>query len=284
VRSLGSEFGEEVGVHGTCEATGVKIRGAAIAVEQAGTGLDLVWGHGLTQSRELEDRRPIIDVGSLDARVVRYDARGHGESESTPDLDGYGWDQLALDQLELATALGVGRYVAGGASMGAATALHAAVIAPDRIRALVLVIPPTGWETRAEQAGVYEQGAALIEAGGLERVIAAGALVAPPDPLVDDPDFHVRRAAGMRSWDPRRLAHAMRGATRAQLPQREQIATISCPTLVLAWTGDPGHPVSTADELARLIPHATVHVDSTAESVSEWTTHVADFLADVDDD
>ena len=88
----------------------------------------------------------------------------------------------------------------------------------------------------------------------------------------------------MRSWDAQRLAHAMRGATRAQLPRREQIATISCPTLVLAWTGDPGHPVSTADELARLIPHATVHIDSTAESVGEWTTHVADFLATVDHD
>ncbi len=260
----------------------MKIRGAEIAVDHTGTGLDLVWGHGLTQSRELEDRRPLIDVTALDARVVRYDARGHGESESTPDLDGYGWDQLALDQLELATSLGIDRYVAGGASMGAATALHAAVIAPDRIRALVLVIPPTGWETRAEQAGVYEQGAALIEAGGLERVIAAGALLAPPDPLVDDPDFHTRRADGMRSWDAQRLAHAMRGTTRAQLPPREQIATISCPTLVLAWTGDPGHPVSTADELARLIPHATVHVDSTAESVGEWTALVASFLAGID--
>jgi pimeloyl-ACP methyl ester carboxylesterase len=262
----------------------VKIRGAEIAVEQAGTGLDFVWGHGLTQSRELEDRRPLVDLASLDARVVRYDARGHGRSESTPDLDGYGWDELARDQLALATALGIDRYVAGGASMGAATALHTAVIARDRIRALVLVIPPTGWETRAEQVGVYEQGAALIEAGALERVIAAGALVAPPDPLVDDPDFHTRRAAGMRSWDPQRLAHAMRGATRAQLPTREQIASIRCPVLVLAWTGDPGHPVSTADELARLLPYATVHVDSTADSLGEWTTHVARFLAAVDGD
>ena len=175
----------------------MRVRDAEIAVEHAGEGMALVWGHGLTQSRRLEDRRPLVDLSLLAARVVRYDARGHGESESTPELAGYGWEELARDQLELATALGIDRYVAAGASMGAATALHAAVIAPERIDALVLVIPPTGWETRAEQTGAYEQGAALIETVGVERVIAAGSLVAPPDPFVDDPDFHVRRAEGL---------------------------------------------------------------------------------------
>ena len=35
--------------------------------------------------------------------------------------------------------------------MGAATALHAALELGDRVRTLVLVIPPTGWETRAGQ-------------------------------------------------------------------------------------------------------------------------------------
>lgn len=256
----------------------MRIRDAEIAVEQSGAGLDIVWGHGLTQSRALEDRRPLVDLSSLAARVVRYDARGHGDSESTSDLAGYGWDELARDQLALATALGIEQYVAAGASMGAATALHAAVIAPERVLALVLVIPPTGWETRAEQAGVYEQGAALIETAGVERVIAAGALMAPPDPFLDDPDFQTRRADGLRRWDPRRLAHAMRGATRAQLPTREQIAAIRCPTLILAWTGDPGHPVSTAEELGNLLPHATVHIDSTGPDLEHWTQHVADFL------
>lgn len=259
----------------------MQIRGAELAVEQTGAGIDVVWGHGLTQSRALEDRRPLIDLSSIPGRVTRYDARGHGESESTPDLDAYGWDELARDQLELTTALGIERYVAAGASMGAATALHAAVLAPDRIGALVLVIPPTGWETRAEQAALYETGASVLETHGVERLIAAGALVAPPDPLVDDPEFHVRRAQAMRSWDPARLAHAMRGATRAQLPSRDQIGTIVCPALVLAWTGDAGHPVSTAEELQHLLPRAEVHIDATLDGVIGWTRRVADFVSEI---
>ena len=258
------------------------IRGAEIVWAQSGFGRDLVWGHGLTQSRALEDRRPLIDWSDVAARVVRYDARGHGESDSTTDLDGYSWDELARDQLALATALGLDGYVAAGASMGAATALHAAVLAPERIHGLVLVIPPTGWETRADQVDVYEKGARAVEKYGVEPVISAGALVAPPDPFVGDPEYLSRRAEGLRSWDPERLARAMLGATRAQLPDREAIAGITCPTLVLAWTGDAGHPESTAHDLGRLIPHADVVVDSTAADVAGWSRRVADFVAAID--
>lgn len=241
----------------------------------------MVWAHGLTQSRALEDRQGLFDWASIPARVLRYDARGHGESDSTPDLDGYSWEQLAADQLALTERLGIDTYVAGGASMGCATALHAAVAAPHRITGLVLVIAPTGWESRAGQADMYEQGAELVDTHGVEPLITAGAAVAPPDPFVGDPDYRSRRAEGLRTWDPHRLAHAMRGATRAQLPDRERIAEIACPTLILAWTGDPVHPVATAEELARLIPHASLHIASTADDLTGWSTVIAEFVESV---
>ncbi|MEP1126151.1 MAG: alpha/beta fold hydrolase [Ilumatobacter sp.] len=255
-----------------------RVRGCEIGHDRSGSGIDLVWGHGLTQSRSLEDLMGLVEWADVPATVVRYDARGHGDSESTPDLDDYGWESLALDQLALADALRIDTYVAGGASMGSATALHAAVAAPDRILGLVLVIPPTGWEARSGQTDVYEQGAQIVEASGVEPLIAAGALVPPPGPFVGDPAYRMRRADAMRSWDPQRLARAMRGATRAQLPDRERIAEIACPTLILAWTGDPVHPVATADELARLIPHAEYHLASSSSDISGWTDLIGSFI------
>jgi pimeloyl-ACP methyl ester carboxylesterase len=254
------------------------IRDCTIEWGRSGDGIDVVWGHGLTQSRALEDRRQLIDWANTDARVVRYDARGHGASESTPGLDGYGWDQLALDQLALADVIGLDRYVAAGASMGAATALHAAVLEPERIEGLVLAIPPTGWETRQAQAELYEQGADLVEQHGVEPLIRAGAALPPPDPFLGDDEYAARRADGLRSWDPARLALAMRGAAHAQMPSREAIAEIACPVLVLAWSGDGGHPVSTADELRRLLREVDVQIASTADELSTWTNQVADFV------
>jgi pimeloyl-ACP methyl ester carboxylesterase len=70
----------------------------------------------------------------------------------------------------------------------------------------------------------------------------------------------------------------MRGATEANLPERAALAQIGVPALILAWTGDPIHPVSTAEELAALIPDAELHVASTASDMDDWTAHTNTFL------
>ena len=261
-------------VDGTTE-----VRGARIAYEQSGEGPDLIWGHGLSQTRADESVLALVDFDRLPARVTRYDARGHGESETTPDLDGYSWAELAADQLALADALGIDRYVAAGASMGCGTAIHVAVRAPERVARLVLVIPPTAWETRAAQADLWAQSATVIETEGVEVMIEARAALAPPDPFLDDPSYRDRSAAATRRWDPARLAHVMRGAARADFPSREQIAGISVPTLILAWTGDPVHPTATADELSRLLPHAERHDATTHAELSTWTNRIARFVS-----
>jgi pimeloyl-ACP methyl ester carboxylesterase len=255
------------------------IRGAEIAYESIGSGDALIWGHGLSQSRAAEHVLGLIDFDRLPGRVVRYDARGHGESETTPHLPGYGWDELALDQLALADHLGIDTYVAAGASMGCGTALHAAVAAPTRIARCVLVIPPTGWETRAAQAGEWGRVAEVIETYGVEPVIAAREEQPLPDPIAGDPGARDRQAEATRAWDTARLALVMRGAGYADLPARDLIAGVAAPTLILAWTGDPVHPESTARQLDELLPDSTLQLATTAEELAGWTSLVAEFVA-----
>ena len=257
----------------------MKIRGVELACDVGGSGRDLVWGHGLSSSRANEDESPLVDWNRVPARITRYDARGHGESESSSEVEDYSWASLALDQLDLAAGLGIDRYIAGGASMGCATALHAAVTAPERIERLILVIPPTAWETRAVQIDQYGATAHVLTTKGVEPIIEAGAQLAPPDPFVGDDERRRRREASLRAADPARLAQVFRGATVADLPSRDAIAVISMPALILAWTGDPGHPVSTAEELDRLIPQSTLHLASTIDELNTWTDQVIDFIA-----
>ena len=254
------------------------VRGAHLDHDRAGSGVPLVWGHGLTSSRELEG-----DIVPLDwerireaADVVRYDARGHGRSETTPELADYGWDRLALDQLGLADALGIDRYIAAGASMGTGTALHAAVTVPYRIIGLVLVIPPTAWYTRAAQRDLYLQRADVIEHGDLEAVIAAARTIPPPDPFGSE--WHDRFETNLRAADRTRTAHVLRGAASTDLPSPESIAAIAVPTVILAWTGDPGHPTSTAERLTELIPDARLVVASTRADLDEWTGEIIEFV------
>ncbi|MEM8618479.1 MAG: alpha/beta hydrolase [Actinomycetota bacterium] len=261
----------------------------SIDIDAAGTTLEVrvlgdasgptvIWGHGLMGSIAGEDELPLIDWASAAPghRVVRYDARGHGQSVSTDGEFDYRWDRLADDQLALADALGIERYTAAGASMGAATALYAALAAPERIERLVLVIPPTAWETRRDQVDLYATMADLIETGRTD-VLLRGADATPlPDPL--DERSRERHKGVMTTTDAIRLARVLRGAGRTDLPPREEIMRLAQPALILAWTGDPGHPVSTAEQLAELLPNSSVRIASEAAELATWPSAIAGFL------
>ena len=255
------------------------MRGALIECQVSGSGPNLIWGHGLTSSRAIDDVRPRVDWTEVPARVVRYDARGHGSSESTPELGNYSWAELARDQLSLADALHMDQFISGGASMGCGTSLHAALAAPERVTALILVIPPTAWETRALQANEWERTAIAIEKGGVEAIIAGPESGPPPDPYLNDPDWYDRAAAATRTWEPSRLARVLRGASRADLPSRSQIAHLDVPALILAWSGDATHPTRTAEELHDLLPRSDLHIASTRPDLEQWTRHVSEFIA-----
>ena len=265
-----------------------EIRGVDLHYELLGGGTSsttpLVWGHGLTSSRASEDEFPLIEFTALAAhrRVLRYDARGHGESGSLTTPREGDWAALGLDQIALVDHLGLDRFVLGGASMGAATALHATLRVPERVSGLVLMIPPTGWETRAAQVDLYEQMAGIVETRGPELLIQAAEATPPPDPFADADEWTTRRSTALRAADPHRLAAAFRGAAVADLPSPDAISTIDTPTLILAWSGDPGHPVSTAERLVELMPRAELIVASTRDELATWTDRCEDFLGRLD--
>lgn len=262
------------------------IRGCEIVHEIAeGRGgpdaTPFVWGHGLTSSRAAERVFPLLDLDRLAEQrtVVRYDARGHGESGDITDPAQGSWEELAIDQVELIDHLGFDRVMIGGASMGTATALHSALMLGDRVERLLLVIPPTAWESRQAQIDQYEQMASIVEAKGIEPLVAGAAATPPPDPFTGDPDWTDRSAARLRAADPVRLAALFRGAGHADLPARDQLGAIRCPTLVLAWSGDPGHPVSTAEQLGELLSDVEVSIASTFDEFAAWTDLVERFLS-----
>ncbi|MEO1059819.1 MAG: alpha/beta hydrolase [Actinomycetota bacterium] len=260
----------------------VDLPDVTLAVRKVGDGpaLPLIWGHGLSSSMEGEDELGLVDWhrAAPDRTVWRYDARGHGESGSTPDPVTYTWDRLAADQLALADALGVDRYVATGASMGCATALFAALAAPERIERLVLVIPPTAWETRAAQTDMYGIMARLLDEDDLDTLLAGVDTAAVPDPFADDEAWSERSRRRLLEADRPRLANVLRGAALADLPPPERLRDITAPALVLAWTGDPGHPVASAEALHDLLPDTRLHVASDAAALGTWSDLLREFL------
>jgi 3-oxoadipate enol-lactonase len=210
-------------------------------------------------------------------RVVRWDARGHGESTGGTRADEYRWDNLALDLVDLAASLDAEHFVAGGVSMGAATALHAALVAPQSVDALVLALAPTAYATRSAQAAKYEDGAGFIERRGIGAYVERANAEPVPDILHAIADaYHFAPAV-----DEARLPAVLRGAAKSDLPDPAAVERIAQPTLLLAWDTDPGHPVSTSERLAELLPNAEIVVARRLREVASWTDRVEAFLDSV---
>jgi pimeloyl-ACP methyl ester carboxylesterase len=114
-------------------------------------------------------------------RCVAWDERGHGETETTPDSFTY-WDS-ASDLLGLLDHLGVERAVLAGMSQGGYVSLRAALTAPERVRALVLMDTQPGVEDPAKAAGYDQLTEAWVAPGGppQEVVDTVSAIIIGPD-------------------------------------------------------------------------------------------------------
>jgi 3-oxoadipate enol-lactonase len=259
----------------------MRVRSVELSVRETGLGRLFVWGHGMLSSVAQEDATGVFTWTGLSSsvRVVRYDARGHGRSEASHDEVDYRWPSLGQDMLALLQALGAQRAVLGGASMGCATALHAAVAAPERVEALVLAIPPTAWATREVQAPLYAAGAWVVSTIGMSAFVAM--LRALPGRIVLPKHLADRREASLEH-----LARAeagivrtvLLGASHSDLPDEATLAKLGMPTLILAWEGDPSHPVSTAEKLARLLPASKLHRAATEKDIQRWPELVRGFV------
>ena len=168
-----------------------EVPGAELAVSLSDEGgHPVVQLHGLTSSRA-RDRVLNLDLGRglSGTRLLRYDARGHGRSTGRKVPEDYRWHNLAEDLLRLLDHWFPGERVHGvGPSMGAATLLHAASLEPDRFTGLTLMVPPTAWDTRPDQAANYRAAAALIESDGVEAFHAATRGSVPPPATVGAPE------------------------------------------------------------------------------------------------
>jgi pimeloyl-ACP methyl ester carboxylesterase len=70
-------------------------------------------------------------------RVILWEPRGHGRSDSPADPARYSFHRWALDLRDLLDHLGLGRAHVGGLSLGAGIATRFALLYPRRVRSLV---------------------------------------------------------------------------------------------------------------------------------------------------
>ena len=257
-----------------------------LAVRSSGKGMPFVWGHSLMGSMLVEDRAALWDWSSIEryAEVVRYDARGHGNSDGSYKREDYCWDHMATDMLAVAdwfaNSSNAKRCLLGGISMGAATALQAAILQPQRVAGLVLVLPPTAWETRPRQSSVYRR---LAWVSGLFGAAPYRLLDLLPIPMKADGrnQLALHTMKGLAQANPLHVQAALGGAAKSDMPDPALLRQLQIPTLILAWEDDSAHPVSTAEKLSNTLPDVRGLVVCHPGEIGEWQSALLKFVKQI---
>ncbi|MBV1701217.1 MAG: 3-oxoadipate enol-lactonase [Hyphomicrobiales bacterium] len=186
-------------------------------------------------------------------RVLRYDMRGHGQTEVVDKPCTL--DDLAADALGLLDALGLRKVHFAGLSLGGMVGQTLAARAPERIASLTLMATAAQMPTRESWA----ERAALVRKSGTAAILDAtmGRWFTAPFVAAQSPELQKVRD-GFVAID--RVGYAVCCGAIGVMDLHPLLAKITAPVLVVAGRVDPATPVHVAQDICDHIPQAELLV------------------------
>jgi 3-oxoadipate enol-lactonase/4-carboxymuconolactone decarboxylase len=205
-------------------------------------------GHSLGTDHSLWDRQAEDLLPFF--RVLRYDVRGHGASEST--AGDYNIEMLSGDALALAEKLGVEKFAWCGLSLGGMIGQWLGANAPEKLTHLVLANTsakfPAPEVMEARRKAALSTGMRSFVGNAMQR----GFL---PESLAANPPFAASMRNVLLATDP--VGYAGCCAAIRDLDQLALLEKIHVPTLIIGGDRDISTPwEGHGDVLAKQIPGA----------------------------
>ena len=204
---------------------------------------------------------PQIDALLGRYRVLRYDTRGHGQSETTPGP--YTIELLTDDAAALIDATGVGPVHFVGLSMGGMIGQQLGARHPDKVLSLSLCdtaseMPPRDvWETRFATARA--EGIAGLAESTIKRWFVPAFIEREPQAI----DW-VRKMILTTGVD----GYIACGSAVRDMSQTHLLGRIRVPTQIIVGREDPACTLAASEVLHREIPGSVLHVIDDAAHLS----------------
>jgi 3-oxoadipate enol-lactonase len=216
------------------------INGVHLHYESYGNGVPLVLAYGLGGNTGMWAGQ--IEALARYYRLILWDPRGHGQSESPPRREQYGLQISAEDLRGLLDHLGIERAYVGGQSMGGGIAAHFAVTYPARVAALLIIdsASASGLPMSAAMRAMREKTIELAETQGMAAV-ADYVITANPNLRTQaeaSPAARQRLRQMFLDLNPTGYAHTIRALFEETFPM-ERLSSLTMPTLVLVGDQDP---------------------------------------------
>lgn len=181
-------------------------------------------------------------------RVLRHDARGHGESGAPPGP--YSLEMMATDLTTLLDALGITKVHLCGVSMGGMIAQTVALRAPARVSSLALI--NTISEYTPAQIEVWRDRAALVMREGIQAVqVPLMARWFSDEAAAKHLPGYVYMAEMLSRFAPESFAAV--SAAVCGLNTTKSLANLRMPSLVVATPDDPGVPTASSQRMADML-------------------------------
>jgi 3-oxoadipate enol-lactonase len=246
--------------------------------DTGGDGPVLIFSHGLLMTREMF--APQVERLRRKYRCISWDQRGFGRTGPVDHPFTY-WTS-AQDVLSLLSALGIERATLAGLSQGGFLSMRAALLAPERVSALVLMATRSGIDDdqtidnfRALSAEWANNGSVNVE-GMLEKVLLG------PDV---DPEPWVTKWRAMGRNDMTYPLDALIGRDDIT----SSLMSLVCPSIVIHGTDDIAIEIRHGRQLADSLPACQefCEVKGAGHGVNlarpdQVTDAIAAFLADID--
>jgi len=212
--------------------------GVKIHYDVQGKGDPLILSHGYSATSKMWEKQ--VEALSDRYRVLTWDMRGHGLSDSPDDLGRYSEELTVGDMAALLDSIDARTAIVGGLSLGGYMSLAFNARLPDRVRSLLLFDTGPGYKSDTAREGWNQNAEARAQALESQGLAALGS--------------RSREVTANQHRSAKGLALAARGML-AQRDDRviKSLPEIRVPTLVLVGADDTPFHAAT-DYMAAKIP------------------------------
>ena len=207
--------------------------------DSGGSGPVVILAHGFLMDQTMFDAQ--VAALSPEFRVITWDERGFGQTKWDGKDFSY-WDS-ADDCLGLMDHLGIKKCVIGGMSQGGFLTMRAALKAPERVTALVLIDTAADNDGPETLAGYRMMVDTWIEHGPVPDLTAVIANI-----IIAEPNESKKTIAKWQNF----TTEAIKATANCLLNRddiTDRLGEIKCPAIILHGTADTAISMERAQEL-----------------------------------
>jgi len=265
----------------------INVGSMSVNYEIEGQGENLILIHGAFDNLNMWYNQ--VPVFAKDYRVITYDIRGFGKTESR-EME-YSVPLFAEDLYQFTKAIKVKNTFCIGFSLGGSIAVQLAIDHPELVKAIVLTNSSGGLPIATPSPKALERGQEILELLDQGDMRKAAELMASAafsrDFKSKHPAEFERLVNSKLDNDPHKLAQVMRSLRPgASVPN---ISKLKCPTLIIIGEYDSGMGPDGGKQLQQAIPNSKLVIlaaghSSPFELPGEFNRAVLEFLSELKGD